>query len=275
MLDFVPNGQDSRGVDFVFLLAVLGTLFLLARRWRKFWDADFTAEDRRLATQSAVFVVPPLVVLIHELGHLVAARLVGGRVIGFHYGLIEGAVTVAGGLSAGQTWWVALAGNLAGCLLGLAMAVIGVRAVRLPRALRHVLLMGGLLEVGFHLVLYPLFSLTARFGDWQVIYDFGATPGLSLATAAGHLVALAAVWRWWRGSARRTLFNIDHALDADIARLEAAIAASPHDPDPAIELAVLYARNGDMSLARETLDAGARNPSLTGAAAGRLHLVRA
>jgi hypothetical protein len=271
----VPNGQSATGVDLVFFLALLGTLFLLARRWRPFWDDDFTADDRRLATQAAVFVVPPVVVLIHELGHLVAARLVGGRVLGFHYGLIEGAVQLGRGLSPGKTWWVALAGNLAGAGCGLAMAVIGARAVRLPRALRHVLIVGGLLEVAFQLVAYPLISLSARYGDWQIIYDFGATPALSWATAVAHVAALFALWRWWRGTIRRTLFSVDHAADADVARLEAAIAANPHDAAPVIELAVLYARNGDVSLARETLEEGAKNPDLTGPAVAGLHLVRA
>ena len=97
----MPNGQDAIGVDIVFGLALLATLFMIARRWRAFWDADFTAEDRRLATQAGVFVIPPIVVLIHELGHILGARMVGGRVLGFHYGLIEGSVTVARGLSAG------------------------------------------------------------------------------------------------------------------------------------------------------------------------------
>ena len=275
MLDFVLVGDDARAIDLIFGLALLATLVMLVRRWRPFWDADFSGEDRRLATQAAVFVVPPLVVLVHELGHVVGARLVGGRVVNFHYGLIEGAVTVVGRLTAAEHWFIAMVGNVAGGFLGLAMAVVGTSAVRLPRPLRHVLIVGGLIEVGFHLVLYPLLSLSAGAGDWARIYDFGATPVLSMMTAVGHFAALGATWAWWRTSVRRTLFNVDHGLDADVARLQSAIAASPEDPDPAIELAVLYARNGDMSLGRETLDEAAKNPHITGPGAARLHLVRA
>ncbi len=268
-------GDDARAVDLIFGLALLATLVMLVRRWRPFWDADFTPEDRRLATQVAVFVVVPVVVLVHELGHVAGARLVGGEVVNFHYGLIEGSVTVAGRLSPAEHWFVAIAGNAAGGLLGLAMAMAGTFGVRLPRPLRHVLILGGLFQVGFHLVLYPLLSLSAGAGDWERIYDFGVTPGLSTMTAIGHVAALGACWTWWRSRVRRTLFNVDHGLDADVARLQAAVAASPEDPDPAIELAVLYGRNGEMSLARETLEEAARNPHITGSRAARLHLVRA
>jgi len=271
----VPNGQDATGVDIIFGIALLGTLFMLIRRWRPFWDHDFTAEDRRLATQCAVFVVPPIIVLLHEVGHVVGARMVGGQVLGFHYGLIEGSVRVAGGLSAAKFWWVALSGNLVGAGIGLAMALAGASALTMPRALRRVLIMGGLLQVAFQLVVYPLLSLSARFGDWQVIYDFGATPGLSAATAVAHVAALTLVWRWWRGRVRRTLFDVDHGLGADIAALEAAMAATPEDPEPAMELAMIYARNSEMSLARETMDTAADNPLLTDAGAARLHLARA
>jgi hypothetical protein len=275
MLETVPNGQDATGIDIVFGLALLGTLFLLARRWRRFWDEDFTPEDRRLATQCAVFVVPPIVVLVHELGHVVGARMVGGQVLGFHYGLIEGSVRVAGGLTDAQFWWVALSGNVIGAGLGLGLAVAGVVGQRLPRGLRRVLIFGGLLQFAYQLVLYPLISLSARFGDWQAIYDFGATPVLSTATAIVHAALLVAVWRWWRTSARRTLFNVDHGMATEIAALEAAMAAAPHDPQPAMELAVLYARTGEMAVARETLDEAAGNPALTGPGAARLHLARA
>lgn len=268
----VPFGEDARGVDLIFGLALLGTLVMLARRRRSFWDRDFTADDRRLATQAAVFVVPPVIVLIHELGHIVGAWAVGGRVLGFHYGLIEGSVTVAGGLSPSADWFVALAGNLAGGLLGLAMAVVGARSTRPRRPLRHVLIMGGLLEVGFHLLMYPLLSLSSSTGDWTVIYDFSATPFLCALTVAVHAAALVATVRWWRGHLRRTLFNVDHALDGEVAALEAALRLAPQDPEPVIELAMLYARNADMALARATLESA---PRLVGPGAARLHLVRA
>lgn len=271
----MPNGGDPRSVDLIFALALVGTLFMLVRRWRPFWDADFTAEDRRLASQAGVFVVPPVVVLVHELGHIAGAWIVGGRVLGLHYGLIEGSVQLAAGLTPGASWFVALAGNLAGGLLGLAMAIVGARVTRLGRPLRHILIVGGILEVAFHLVMYPLLSLSAGFGDWKIIYDFSATPFLSTLTAGLHLAAGAATLRWWRGDLRRTLFNVDHALDNEVARLEAAIGVAPDDPGPVIDLAELYARNGEVALARTTMEEATVSGALSGLGAARLHLARA
>lgn len=270
----MPYGDDARFVDLIFGLALVGTLFVLVRRWKSFWDDDITPDDRRIATQLAIFVVPPVVVLVHELGHVAGAWAVGGRVAGFHYGLIEGSVRVVGRLTPADSWIVAVSGNLTGGLLGLALALVGAGATGLRRPLRHVLILGGMLEVGFHLVLYPLLSLSASFGDWKAIYDFSATPLLSTISALVHGAALVAAARWWRGPLRRKLFHIDHGLDDEVRRLEAAAAAGPGDPDALIELAVLYARNGDMALARATLDgaAGAADPGPGGA---RLHLARA
>lgn len=268
----VPFGNDARGVDLIFGLALVGTLVMLIRRRRTFWDSDFTADDRRLATQAAVFVVPPVIVFVHELGHILGVWAVGGRVLGFHYGLIEGSVTVAGGLSPSADWFVAAAGNLTGGLLGLAIAVIGGRSIRLRRPLRCVLILGGLIEVGVQLVLYPLLSLSGGFGDWTVIYDFGATPVLSTLTAVAHVGAILAVARWWRSRLRRTLFSVDHALDTEVAALEATMRLAPTDPEPVIALAMLYARNADMPLARATLESATQ---MVGPGAARLHLVRA
>lgn len=192
-------------VDIMLGMAALATAVSIGRSWKKFSDVDFTKEDRSLANQAAVFLVPPVVVLLHELGHVVAALAVGARVTSFDYGFFEGSVAVAGNLTPAEDVAVALAGNVVGALVGVGLALAGSMAVRLPRAVRHILLVGGLLEVGFTLVGYPVLSLSTRFGDWLVVYDFDATPGLSLAIAVVHAVVLAGLWHWWRTSLRPAL----------------------------------------------------------------------
>jgi len=253
----MPGQAGSGLVDVILGIAALVTLVSLVRSWRPFWDDDFTSADRRLATQVAIFLVPPAVVLVHELGHVAAVLAVGARVLDFHYGLFEGSVSMGGQVSPGQNWFVALAGNLAGAGLGLGMAVIGVKGTGLRRPLRHVLILGGVLEVAFTLVGYPVLSLSAQFGDWQQIYDFGRTPWLSLLTLGLHLLALAALWRWWRGTVRRVQFTVDSGEEAEVARLERAIAERPDDVGLRLEMATVYARHGDAVLARTALDEAA------------------
>lgn len=226
---------------------------MLIRRWRAFFDGDFTAEDRRLAVQVAVFLVPPFVVLFHELGHLVAAEAAGADVTGFHYGLFEGSVTLSGWrLTATQDWWISLAGNLVGALLGTAMMAFGAGRRKARRPLRYVLLLGGLLVVLFSLVLYPFLSLATRWGDWIVVYS-GATPVLSGATAVMHVAAVVALYGWWRRRGRGALFAIGSGTEQAIADLKAAVAAAPAEPAAWLALADFYARRGELGLARQAL----------------------
>jgi hypothetical protein len=265
-------GQDGSGIiDVILGVAALATVVALVRSWGPFWDADFTAADRRLATQVAIFLVPPGVVLLHELGHVAAVLTVGAEVVAFHYGLFEGSVTAGGDLTRSEHWFVALSGNVVGVLVGVAMAVTGVRATRMRRPLRHVLILGGVVTAAFTVVAYPLLSLSAAFGDWVVIYDFDRTPALSTATAVVHLVGVVALWRWWRATVRRTQFAVDHGAGGELDRLERAIAERPGDVALRLDLATLYLRHGDAGLARAALEeAAAACP-----ASARIHLARA
>ncbi len=266
----VPVDPQSSIVDVVMGLAALATLVTIVRARRTFLDRDLSAADKRLATQAAVFLVPPIVVLIHELGHVGAVVSVGARVVSFRYGFFEGAVGVAGDLSQVQAWWVSLSGNLAGALTGLALAGAGMAWDRLRPGPRYVLILGGTLQVGYALIGYPLLSLSTDWGDWVTIYDFGATPGLSWATAVVHAAVLAVLWRWWRGTVRHTLFAIASGAGDRVAALRASVRANPADEAGWLDLARLYAGFGELGLARSTLEEAA------GAApTARVHLARA
>lgn len=267
----VPFDPSSGVTDVILGLAALATLVALIRSWRSFWDTDFTPADRRLAIQVSVFLLPPLVVLLHELGHLFAAYGVGADVRRFRYGLFEGSVTVAGRLRPSQFWVIAIAGNIVSVVLGAALVVAGVRGVRLRAPLRYVLVAGGLLSLVFSLIGYPVLSVLTDFGDWVVIYDFDRTPAQASITAALHIAALWGMRRWWRTRGKATLFAIGTGTGARLSELQAAIENAPTDIAPRLALADFYARNGELGLARSTLDEAV-------AACGdvpRLHLGRA
>jgi len=267
----VPFDPQSGIVDVVMGLAAVATLVTLVRLRRTFLAPRLAPEGKRLATQAAVFLVPPVVVLIHELGHVVAVLAVGGRVTGFHYGFFEGAVSFTGRITPGQGWFVALAGNVFGAGAGLALAAVGMRAGRLRPGLRYVLVLGGVLQVGYALVGYPVLSLSSNWGDWVVIYDTGATPVLSWATALGHAAVLLLLWRWWRTTVRQALFALGSGDGARVDALRAAVRESPEDEGAWLDLAGMYAGSGELGLARSTLDEAA---GAGGAPSARIHLAR-
>ncbi|HEX2274337.1 MAG TPA: M50 family metallopeptidase [Acidimicrobiales bacterium] len=267
-MGFDPN---RLGMDLILGLGAFFTLVGLVRGWREFVDDDFTAADRRVATQVSVFVVPPIVVLLHELGHAAAAVAVGAEVGGIHYGLFEGSVTVLGELTRLQSWFVALSGNLVSAVVAFAMIGAGVWAAGLRRPFRYLLVLGGVFEFGFSLVGYPLLSLTTRFGDWLTIYDFDATAGPAGVAAVVHGLLLYGMWRWWKGGLRRTLFATSSGLEAELRSLEEEVGHDPADTEKRLALANLFAGHGELDLAAATLDDGAhvsRDPA-------RLHLARA
>jgi len=265
----VPFDPQSGLVDLVLGMAALATLVMVVRSRRTFFDRRFTAADKRLSTQVAVFVIPPVVVLVHELGHVAAVMAVGARVTGFHYGFFEGAVAYVGDLTAAQTWFVSLAGNVAGIVTGLALVGAGLAAARMRPALRHLLILGGTFQVGYGLIGYPVLSLSSNFGDWVTIYDTGATPALSAGTAVVHAAVLAGLWRWWRNSVRHTVFAIGSGAGDRVATLRQAVRDRPGDEAAWLDLAGLYAGNGELGLARATLEEAA------GAApTARVHLAR-
>ena len=268
----MPFDPQSGVVDAVMGLAALATLIALVRSRRTFLAPDLATEGKRLATQAAVFLVPPIVVLIHELGHVVAVLAVGARVTSFHYGIFEGAVGFVGDITPGQDWFIALAGNLFGAATGLALAGVGLKGSRLRPGLRYTLILGGSLQVGYALVGYPLLSLSSNWGDWVVIYDFSATPVLSWATAVGHVGALVVLWRWWRGSVRHSLFGVGSGEGDRVVAGRRAVRDFPTDERAWLDLAGLYARRGELGLARDTLD---RAAGAGAAPTAGVHLARA
>lgn len=254
----MPTGSQLGVVDLILAVGAVATMVGLVRAWRAFWDDDFTLADRRLALQVAVFVIPPVVVLFHELGHYFAARAVGARVTNFHYGLFEGAVTAVGFRSRFDVWFMAIAGNAVSALLGLAMLLgaLGSRGVRRP--LRYTLLVAGLLELVFSLIAYPVLSLTGRFGDWILIYRSDGSPGLAWATGVVHVAALAALWQWWRRRGKATVFAVGAGpgVEAELTRLQRAVEERPGDAVGWLGLADFYAQRAELPLARATVEEG-------------------
>ena len=106
-------------ISFFAVLICLQTLFQLFQNWSNFWDDQISSKDQELAQRLALFVLLPIGVLLHEIGHSVATWQVGGTVSEFQWRFYWGYIIPSGDFSAVEYWWIALSGNLVSIFLGL------------------------------------------------------------------------------------------------------------------------------------------------------------
>jgi len=178
----------------------------LARRWRATFDRRFTAEDRALVDQAAFFVLVPIAVALHELGHAVAIRALGGRVEGWGYYLFAGYVGFdPSEFTRAERIVIAAAGTVVNLLLAAgALAVVFGRRPPSRAAINELLLQLTLLSLINALVVYPLLDLVSGLnGDWSQMYR-GGVPALSAVILALHAGILGFLWWAWRSDRVRS-----------------------------------------------------------------------
>lgn len=200
LLDLVSLGYAAIGAY---------TLWQLVRNWRSVWRRPPDADSLDRAWRAVLFVLWPLVVLVHEAGHALAARNVGATVRSFNWRVFWGYVVHSRPRDPLDVWWIALAGTVAAVAVGI-LALLAVPRLRrgFPRDVAYAL---GTWTVVASLVIYPLWSLVGMpgiRGDWLTIYDFARYPQAPAAVAA-HAAVLLAVWglarsRWMRRLMART-----------------------------------------------------------------------
>jgi tetratricopeptide (TPR) repeat protein len=191
-INVAPGLNAMNFLDQISVLAAclsVQTLFQLLRNWRSFWNAHVTLRDQSIAQRLAIFVLLPLTVPLHELGHCLATWQVGGTVAAFQWRFFWGYMIPVGDFSPAEYWWIALSGNLVSIILGL-LAIFLILLVR-QRILAELLYSFVCIDLINSLALYPLMSVTSNGGDWKSIYDFKVQPyaGLCLLVHIGLL--------WW------------------------------------------------------------------------------
>ena len=100
-------------------------------RRREAFDLRFTESDRYLIDQSSFFLLVPISVALHELGHAVAIWIYGGKVIDFNYYVFAGSVSYNEPFTNAQHIIVAAAGTIVNLIL-CAMALLVVFFRRPP-----------------------------------------------------------------------------------------------------------------------------------------------
>lgn len=220
------------------------------KNWRAFTDDQLTAFDRRLASELAFFVLIPIGVLFHELGHAAATYQVGGRIDwlngGFHYALFFGYVIPLGRFDPFQHWWIALAGNLVSVIYGF-LPLFFLRLAR-PVWLKYMLLAFARIQLGWSLVGYPLITFAGFEGDWTTIYF--TSPALGAPVFILQVALVIALWLIDRSAlVRRWEVSLYAGARTQLEALDRATRARPTAADPLISRGNFYAANAHPELA--------------------------
>jgi len=194
-------------VSVLLVLVSVRVLVETLRRWRWLFDETLTPRDRQQLAEIAFFLLLPIGVLLHELGHVVAVWQAGGTVVGFGLLFFLGWVEHTGTYSNGQLYWIALSGNLVNLFLGLTALLVALSG-RFGYAINWLLLVFGGLELVTVFVFYPALDLTSGLhGDWTILYRSGGALGTAV-TAAVHVSALLFGLLTWRSGWFRRLVEV-------------------------------------------------------------------
>ncbi len=185
------NDSSFDFMAIIYGIISIDTILRLSNNWRSFWDDKVTAKDRFLLERVAVFILIPLGVLFHELGHALATLQVGGEVREFQWRVVWGYVIAAGNFLPVESWWIAFSGNLVSIALGY-LAILAIPLVK-KTVLKQLFYTFAQAQLVYSLVAYPLFSFTAFRGDWVKIYDFSVKPYAQI-TLVIHLFLVFTLW---------------------------------------------------------------------------------
>lgn len=192
-------------ISLFYLVLGARVVFQLARNFRQTFDRNFTRQDRMLVDQAAFFVLVPISVALHELGHAVAIWLFGGHVLdwGF-YGFAGYVAFDPFEFSDAQQIIIASAGTIVNLLLAaLALALVFFKRPPLRAAYNELLIQFTWISLLNALVVYPLLDLISGLnGDWAQMYSF-SVPALSVAILVVHVAVLGLLFWAWRSSTVR------------------------------------------------------------------------
>jgi len=178
-------------ISIFYCVIAIGVIRRLIKNWKPFWDDVITPFDTRLVTEVSFFILIPIGVLLHELGHAVATWQFGGTVVDFEWRIFWGYIIPEGDFTTVQRWWISFSGNLVSILIGI-IPLFLIGRVRKP-IIKELLLYFARLELIFSLIVYPIFSFVGFGGDWVRIYNFSVKPYAQI-TLALHILLLLILW---------------------------------------------------------------------------------
>ncbi len=174
------------------IYAVIGirSVTRLINSWEHVWDRKFSLHDRQLVDEAAFFVLVPVSVALHELGHAVAIWSYGGEVVDFgYYGFAGYVAFIPIGFTEIQLTLISAAGsivNLVLCLLTLGLVFLKGNPFR--AAINELLIQFAIVSGANAFILYPLLDLASNMnGDWRQMYtsDVPWLTGIIVAVQVG------------------------------------------------------------------------------------------
>jgi hypothetical protein len=176
----------------------LGVRFLLqfVPRRKEIFDANFTPYDRSMLGQAAFFILLPVSVALHELGHAIAIWAMGGEVLGYGFYFFSGYVSYdPRGFSDVQQTLIAFAGTFVNLvLIVIALAVVFFKRPPLRPPYNELLLQFVFISGINALIFYPLMDLVLDIsGDWSQMYRSGV-PWLTAIIVIVQVAFIAAGW---------------------------------------------------------------------------------
>ena len=222
-------------ISVFYIILGLRVVYQLATTWRQTWDTTFTATDRALVTQAAFFILLPVGVALHELGHAVAIWAFGGTVVDWGYYGFAGYVSYyPWHFTAEQQIVIAAAGTVVNLLLAAgAVAFVFLRRPPARAAINELLIQFVFISLLNALVVYPLLDvLSGMNGDWSQMY-FGGSPTLSVVILTLHVGILGLlVWAWRNEGMRARIARLTGAPPG-LRRIATGGRGVPGEPAPA------------------------------------------
>ncbi len=180
-------------------------LFQFVPRRKQIFDNTFTPWDRAMLGQAAFFILLPVSVALHELGHAIAIWSMGGKVLDFGFYFFSGYVSYdPRGFSEVQQTLVAFAGTFVNLvLIVIALAVVFLKRPPLRAPWNELLLQFVFISGINALIFYPAMDLLLGIsGDWSQMYQSGV-PWLTAIIVVTQVAFVAAGWWGMRNEGMR------------------------------------------------------------------------
>ena len=187
-------------ISVFYLIIGARVVYQLIRNFRVTFDTNFTPQDRHLVDQAAFFVLIPISVALHELGHAVAIWLFGGQVLGWGFFGFAGYVEFdPREFTNAQQVIIASAGTMVNIVLAaIAVGLVFLRKPPMRAAINELLIQFTWISLLNALVLYPLLDFASGInGDWMQMYDF-SVPVLSAIILVVHVAVLGLLAYAWK-----------------------------------------------------------------------------